>query len=83
MKIFFQRLKPTVINYRGNRSFENKLFREELLSNATLEENANSFEEFIKICQKNSNLSCPNQPNICTGQPFAIYEQNPFKSNNA
>ena len=54
MKTSFERLKPRVINYRDYKSFENKLFREELLlelSNSTLEENADRFEEFIEICQ--------------------------------
>ena len=53
MKTSLEQLKPSVINYRDYKSLENKFFREELLyelSNATLEENANGFEEFIKIC---------------------------------
>ena len=82
----FERLKPRVVNHRDYKSFENKLFREELLfevSNSTLEENADGLEEFIDICQKNSKSPYPNQIKVCTGQPFAIYEQNSFKSNNA
>ena len=31
MKTSFERLKPRVINYRDYKSFENKLFQEELL----------------------------------------------------
>ena len=31
MKTSFDRLKPRVINYRDYKSFENKLFREDLL----------------------------------------------------
>ena len=43
----FEKLKARVLY----KSFENKLFPEKLLyelSNATLEENANGFEEFIE-----------------------------------
>ena len=87
MKTSFERLKPRVVNYRDYKSFENKLFRGELLfelSNSTLEENVDGLEKFIAICQKNINyLPCPSQTKVCTGQPFAIYEQNLFKSNNA
>ena len=82
MKTSFERLKSRVINYRDYKTFETKLFREGLLyefSNATLEENADGFKEFIEICQ----TPCPNQTKIYTGQPFAIYEQNPFRSNNS
>ena len=32
MKTSFERLKPRIINYRDYKSFKNKLFREELLS---------------------------------------------------
>ena len=55
MKTSFESLKPRAINYRDYKSIENKLSREELLlelSNSTLEENADGFEEFSKICQK-------------------------------
>ena len=55
MKTPFKKLKPKVINYRDFKSFENKLFWENLLyelSNAALEENADGFEEFIEMCQK-------------------------------
>ena len=54
MKTSFERLKPRVINYRYYKSFEKKLFREELheLSNATLEENTDGFQEFIKYVKK-------------------------------
>ena len=51
----FERLKPSVINYRDYKSFENKLFREELLFellNSTLEGNVDAFEEFVEICRK-------------------------------
>ena len=47
LKTSFERLKPSVINYRDYKSFENKLLREELsfeLSNLTLEENADGLE---------------------------------------
>ena len=47
LKTSFERLKPSVINYGDYKSFENKLFREELsleLSNLTLEENADGLE---------------------------------------
>ena len=47
MKTSFERLKPRVINYRDHKSFENKLFREELLfelSTSTSEENADDLE---------------------------------------
>ena len=52
IKTSFERLKPRVKNYK---SFENKLFWEELLfelPNSTLEVYADGFEEFIEICQK-------------------------------
>ena len=61
MKTSFERLNAEVINYRDYKSFENKLFWEELLyelSNATLGENADGFEEFVEICQKNSKPTC-------------------------
>ena len=54
-KTLFERSKPTVTEYRGyNKYFENILFRELLceLSNVTLEENANGFEEFTPNRQK-------------------------------
>ena len=54
MKTPLERLKPRVINYKDYKSFKNKVFREELLYkviNATLEENANCFEEFIEFIQ--------------------------------
>ena len=54
MKTPLERLKPRVINYKDYKSFKNKVFREELLykvMNATLEENANCFEEFIEFIQ--------------------------------
>ena len=51
MKTSFERLKPRVINYRDYKSFENKIFREEL-QNATLEKNTDGFKEFIEIFQK-------------------------------
>ena len=55
METTFERWKPGVINYRHYKSFENKLFREELLyelSNSALEENAHVLEGFIEICQR-------------------------------
>ena len=55
IKTSFERLKPSVIDYRDYKSFEKKLFREELLfelSNSTLEESADGLEEFVGICQK-------------------------------
>ena len=55
IKTSFERLKPSVIDYGDYKSFEKKLFREELLfelSNSTLEESADGLEEFIGICQK-------------------------------
>ena len=58
------------INYRDYKSFENKLFREELvfeLSNSTLEENANGFEEFIEICQKTLNHRAPAKQKFVRG----------------
>ena len=58
MKTSFENLKPRVINYRDYKSFENKLFREELLfelSNSVLEEDTDGFEEFIEICQETLN----------------------------
>ena len=58
MKTSFERLKPRVINYRDYKSFENKLFREDLLyelSKTALEENADGFQEFREICQKTLN----------------------------
>ena len=47
MKTSFERLKLRVINYKDYKSFENNLFREELLfelSNSTLEQNADRLE---------------------------------------
>ena len=61
MKTSTKMLKPSAINYRDYKSFENKLFRELLfdLSNSTLEENADGIEEFIEICQKFLNYHAP------------------------
>ena len=86
MKTSFQRLKSRVVNYRDYRSLKNKVFWEELLyefSSATFEENTNSFEEVNDVCQKNSKQLCPSQTKVCRRQPFAIYEHNPFESDNA
>ena len=48
----FWKVKTKSYKLRYYKSFEKKLFREELheLSNATLEENTDGFQEFIKIC---------------------------------
>ena len=54
MKTSFEILKPEVINYRDYKSFENKLFREELLF-----ELSNSTLEFIETCQKTLNQHAP------------------------
>ena len=57
-KHLFKRLKARVVNYGDDQFFENKLFREELLyelSSAALEENAESFEEFIQILHVKKN----------------------------
>ena len=75
MKTSFERLKPSVINYRDYKSFENKLFREELsfeLSNLTLEENAEGLEDFIEICQKTLNYHAPGKQKFVRGHhlPF-------------
>ena len=75
MKTSFERLKPRVINYRDYESFENKLFREELLfelSNSTLEENADGFQEFIEIYQKTVNQYVPAKRKFVQGNhlPF-------------
>ena len=47
----FWKVKTKSYKLRYYKSFEKKLFREELheLSNATLEENTDGFQEFIKI----------------------------------
>ena len=68
----FKRLKPTISNYKNNKSFGNKIFREELLYellNATF---ANCFEGFIDVCQKNFKSSCFNQQEYVRGNllPF-------------
>ena len=75
LKTSFERLKPSVINYRDYKSFENKLFREELsfeLSNLTLEENAEGLEDFIEICQKTLNYHAPGKQKFVRGHhlPF-------------
>ena len=70
MKTSFERLKPKVINYRDYKSFENKLFREELLlewSNSTLEENADGLEQFIEICKKTLNHHAPAKQKFVSG----------------
>ena len=68
-------VKTGVINYRDYKSFENKLFREELLfelSNSTFEENVDGFEEFIEICQKTLNHHAPTKQKFIWGNhlPF-------------
>ena len=76
----FHRSKPRSTNHRDYKPFKNKLFWEELfyeLLEASLEENTTGFKESIKITS-----SYPKQTEVCTGLQFAIYEQNPFKSNN-
>ena len=75
MKTSFERLKPSVINYRDYKSFENKFSWEELLyelSNLTLEENANGFEKFNEICQKTLNHQAPTKQKSVQGNhlPF-------------
>ena len=75
MKTSFERLKLRVINYRDYKSFENKLFREELLfelSNSTLEENADGFQEFTEIYQKTVNQYVPAKQKFVRGNhlPF-------------
>ena len=75
MKTSFERLKPRVINYRDYKSFENKLFREELLfelSNSALEKNADGFQEFIEIYQKTVNQYAPAKQKLVRGNhlPF-------------
>ena len=92
MKTSFERLKPKVINYRDYKSFENKLFREELLSelsNSTLEENANGLEEFTEMCQKTLNHHAPAKQKFVRGNhlPFinktlskAIMHRNKFRN---
>ena len=81
-KISFERSKPRTTDCRDYNPFENKkLFREELLYellNAILEENVIVLQEFI-----NSKKSYPKQSKVCSGVPFAIYEENPLKINNA
>ena len=64
MKTSFERLKPRVINYRDYKSFENKIFREEL-QNATFEENTDGFKEFIEICPKILNRLLNHGATIC------------------
>ena len=85
MKTSSERLKLRVLNYKDYKSFENKIFREELLyelPNATFDENANGFEGFIDIylLLKNSKSSCPNQTKVCMGQPFALMNKTRSKS---
>ena len=61
MKISFERSKSRVKNYREHNLLKT-IFREELLyelSNASSEENANGFEEFIDICQKTLHHNVP------------------------
>ena len=75
MKTSFDRLKAKVINYRDYKSFESKSFGEESLfelSNSTLEENADGFEEFIEICQKtlNHHASAKQKFVWCSHLPF-------------
>ena len=92
MKTSFERLKPKVINYRDSKSFQNKLFQEELLfelSNSTLEENANGLEEFTEMCQKTLNHHAPAKQKFVRGNhlPFinktlskAIMHRNKFRN---
>ena len=75
MKTCFERLKPRVINYRDYKSFENNLFREELLfelSNSTLEQNADGLEEFIEMCQKALNHHAPVKQKFLQGNHLSF-----------
>ena len=59
--------------------YRDRIIREELLyelSNATFEENASGFQEFVKICQKTLNHHAPTKQEFLRSNPFAIYEQN-------
>ena len=84
MKTSFDRLKPRVINYRDYKSFENKLFREDLLYELSknFRGECRWFSRVFRNMSKNSKSPFPNQTNVCTGQSFAIYKQNPFRRNN-
>ena len=64
------------MNYRDYKSFENQLLPQFslILSHATLEENADGFQEFIETCQKTLNHHAPTKHKFVRGnQPFAIY----------
>ena len=53
-KVTFQKLKPRVINYRDYKHFNNERFRDDLpseISNAYLELDNNSFDEFFNMCR--------------------------------
>ena len=62
MKASFQRLQPTIINYKDYRRFQNDVFREEVLSellDVSIGENEEDFSNFLDICKKNVNYHAP------------------------
>ena len=72
MKTSFERLKQRVLNYRDYKSLENQLLPQFslILSHATLEETADGFQEFIKICQKTLNHHAPTKHKFVRGNHF-------------
>ena len=84
LKTSFERLKPTVINYIDYN-------RKQIISRRIIVWIIKcSFRWKSSWCwrvcwnmSKNSKSSCHNQTKVCMGQTFVIYEQNPFKCNNA
>ena len=76
MKTSFERLKPRAINYRDYKSFEKKLFREDLLYE--LEENVDGFQEFIKICRKTLNPHTPAKQKFVRGSHLPFMKK-PFQ----
>ena len=86
MKISFERLKPRV--YKLCRL---QILRKQIISRRIIIWTITfsfrgkcrwSWRVFSNV-SKNSKSPCPRPTKVCTGQPFAIYEQNPFKSNSA
>ena len=74
-KMAFQKLKPTVINYRDYKHFNNERFRDDLLSelsNSCLEFDNNSFDEFFNTFQSTFDQHAPRKQKYARGNhmPF-------------
>ena len=75
MKATFEKLQPSVVNYRDCKYFENCRFRADLLSElskANIEENEEGLSNFLNTCNRILDLHAPRK------QKYAIGNHIPF-----